>query len=896
MKPRSPVSRAPVASRSRLWHRIGFGAGIALGLAVLGWIAIFSMSALLKDAVVDVYQQTEMETVRSVARSIEYYVNQHLAEATESPLDQNAMEQELFRLFVEPVLLLQNGDAWIYAPDHVVYDQSGDFPERNRGKSMAQIFAIQKEQGAWHYEEMSDAVMNARPGVGWYVWLPEKGREIAAWTPVRVGPYVWTIGLSTPLPEILHSTGVATQLDSTILVSALSTFAMLSLLAVWMIAEIRRLREAMLTSAQKDLSTALSALAELDPSLDLCLRSVIELAGVDAAAFSIRDPVSRTFVTRRSIGPAEILVETPAREAFDSVAPRYMTVEPDSPRAVRLGVVPLAHGSEIAGYLVVGSRRRTALNRYSRTVVEAVAALAAGMVQRVRAEEMLRESEQRFRSVVDTAAEAIVAVDAAGTIVFWNPGAERTFGRKPVEALGMKLESLFAPLPAGGAADPPEEGASLVRREGLRVDGRRFPAELSSARWSGSDGEFTTFIIRDRTDQEQAELEREELEQKLQLAKRMESLGVLAGGVAHDLNNLLAPIVGYTDLLLQDVGEQSDMREHLVMLRDVGERASAVVQDLLTLGRRGSYQMSTVDLNVAVADFLCSSAFAETRMRFPEVAVDHHSASRPLPVNGSRLHLFKAFLNLALNACEAMQNGGVLSVSTSQRRLDDHYIGYETIPAGSYAVVEVRDTGAGIAERDLEHIFEPFFSRKRMGRSGTGLGLAVVYGVMHDHHGWVDVRTQQGAGTTFELWLPLSTASLSEEPREPLALGGTETVMLVEDQPEQRIITSRLLERAGYSVVAVENGRAAIVVLRQRPVDIIVLDMIMEDTFDGLDVYREAVAIKPGQKAIIVSGYAETSRVVEAQRLGAGRFIRKPFRVDTLLLAIREELEKADRR
>ncbi len=889
------VAEHGIQGKRLFFSRVCLVASPVALLIALGWFSVFRVSDVLTDAAVGVYQQTEMEIVRGVARGIEYSVSSKVQGSAPGSLDPDLMEQEMFRLFVDPVLLLKNGDAWIYAPDHVVYDQSSDFPKIYRGKSMAEIFAIQKTLGAFHYEEMTDAVMNARPGVGWYVWLPSKGREIAAWTSARAGPFVWTIGLSTPLPEILESTGVARQLRSTIAGVAFGSLTAMALLAVWILSERRRWRESQLTTAQKDLSMTLSSLHDLDQALGVCLQATRELSGVEAAGFFLNDPQTGKPSLRTSRGPAERLARAVADPARDPSTPSYMRERPAARggRAGKLGVIPLSHGSSVVGYLGVDARGRTPFTRHQRKALEAVAALAAGVILRVRAEDSLRESEQRFRSVVDTAADAIVAVDAAGKVVFWNKGAERTFGRTASDALGMEFESVFAPLDGCETAAPSGQCPFLLRREGVRADGGRFPAEVSSARWAGSNGAFTTYIVRDGSERARAEQAREELEQKLQRAQRMESIGVLAGGVAHDLNNLLTPIVGYTDLLLQDVGEQSDLYEPLVTLRGVGERAGAVVQDLLTLGRKGSYQMSPVDLNEVVADFLASPALAEFRKKFPHVIVEHEPAPQMLSISGSLPHLFKTCLNLVQNACEAMPHGGVLTIGTALRHLGEPHIGYETIAPGAYAVLEFRDTGSGIEKKDLERIFEPFYTKKQMGRCGTGLGLAVVYGVVHDHGGWIDVRTELGKGTRIELWFPFTAATASAEQRKPFELRGTETVMLVEDQPEQRAVTRRLLERAGYVVVAVENGHAAIASLRKQPVDIMVLDMIMEESFDGLDCYREAIAIRPGQKAIIVSGYAETSRVVEAQRLGAGRFVRKPYRVNTLLQAVREELEKA---
>lgn len=207
-------------------------------LILLGWYIVVAQSQNISKTTIAAYQQTQLEIVRSVARSIEVYVAIQVEELGRT--DVSAIEQEIFTKFVAPVQLLENGDAWIYAPDHVVFDLSSDFPAEYRGKSMAEIFLLQVKNGASHYEEMTHAVMQAQEGVGWYIWLPDKGREIAAWTPVNVRGLVWTIGLSTPLPEIMASAGATAQINTAITLMSLGTLLALALLAAWMISTKRR--------------------------------------------------------------------------------------------------------------------------------------------------------------------------------------------------------------------------------------------------------------------------------------------------------------------------------------------------------------------------------------------------------------------------------------------------------------------------------------------------------------------------------------------------------------------------------------------------------------------------------------------------------------------------------
>lgn len=837
---------------------------------VLSWASTARMERAITQSAIEAYQQTEMEIVRGIARGIEAYVEAMLQPGRARPVE--LVEQEVFRRFVDPVRLLSSGDAWIYSPVHVIYEPNSDFPEEYRQRSMAAIFEIQKRKGASHYEEMVDAVMKGRPGTGWYVWLPEKGMEIAAWTPVRVGSYLWSVGVSTPLPEILESTDAGAHIRSSRALMGAATALTAALLAIWALAEARRHRSDALTVAQKDLSLGLGSLPTLDDCLRLCAEAAARLSRADTAGIYLPDPQTGTLSLRCSVRAGHSCVMLPLHMADGEGVSHGGT----------LVTVPVRHGERTLG-LLAASRPEARTPPYALRALEAVAAVLGGAITRRHMEESLREGEERFRSVVDTAPDAIVTADPAQRVAFWSRAAERTFLWKEGEAVGMPLAAFLAPA---------AEEAGSMRREGIRRDGSRFPADVASARWSSYAGVHATYVIRDMSRHESAEREKRELEQKLQRAQRMESLGILAGGVAHDLSNLLAPVVSYAELLFQDVAPDSPLRESLLELRRAGERAGAVVQDLLTLGRRGSYRMAPLDMNAVASEFLSSPVLSEARQRNPGVSVEDRLQPDLPPIAGSAPHLTKALLNLVLNAFEAMPQGGRITLATRGRILEEPLTAYERIEPGSYAVLEVSDTGTGIEGKDLERIFEPFYTKKTMGRSGSGLGLAVVYGVVHDHQGRIDVRTEVGRGSCFSLWFPATGERPEARGGGEPELKGVETVLLVEDQPEQRAVTSRLLERYGYKVRTAVNGRAAVELLRIHPVDILVLDMILEDDFDGLDCWREVLKIRPDQSAVIVSGYAETARVKEVQRLGAGAFLRKPFTLDALAQAMRRELSK----
>jgi len=386
-----------------------------------------------------------------------------------------------------------------------------------------------------------------------------------------------------------------------------------------------------------------------------------------------------------------------------------------------------------------------------------------------------------------------------------------------------------------------------------------------------------------------------ESEKRLARAKKMEAVGTLAGGVAHDLNNILGGLVSYPELLLLQLPENNPLRKSILTIQKSGEKAAAVVQDLLTLARRGVVVTEVVNPNDVIAEYLKSPEHENLQSYHPGVHIETHLEKDALNILGSSTHLSKTVMNLISNAAEAMPEGGKLTVSTEIRYIDRPIRGYDDVKDGDYVVLTVSDTGTGIAPDDIEKIFEPFYTKKKMGRSGTGLGMAVVWGTVKDHNGYIDVQSTEGKGTAFTLYFPVTRKKLPED-KSHLAIesysGNGESILVVDDVEEQRKIASGMLKELGYSVVSVASGEEAVEYLKTNKVDLLVLDMIMDPGMDGLDTYKKILEIHPGQKAIIASGFSETDRVEEVQDLGAGAYIRKPLLLEKIGLAVKKELEK----
>ncbi len=387
---------------------------------------------------------------------------------------------------------------------------------------------------------------------------------------------------------------------------------------------------------------------------------------------------------------------------------------------------------------------------------------------------------------------------------------------------------------------------------------------------------------------------RENVEQ-LRKAQKMEAIGTLAGGVAHDLNNVLSGLISYPELILMDLPADSPMKSSLLAIKKSGERAANIVQDMLTLARRGVAVSEVVDLNDIIRDYLQSPEYERLRQTHPDLTLESSLEPDLLSIAGSPVHLSKTVMNLVSNAAEALIDGGTVTISSENRYIDKPISGYDDIEEGDYVTLTVSDTGIGIAAKDIESIFEPFYTKKAMGRSGTGLGMAVVWGTVKDHKGYIDVQSTEGQGTRFFIYLPACRQPSPRKESRPSIedyRGRAEFLLIVDDIKEQRDIASGILAKLGYRVESVSSGEEAVDYLKTRTADLLILDMIMDPGIDGLETYRRILEIHPAQKAIIASGYSESERVKETQRLGAGAYVKKPYLMEKMAVAVRKELDR----
>ncbi len=523
--------------------------------------------------------------------------------------------------------------------------------------------------------------------------------------------------------------------------------------------------------------------------------------------------------------------------------------------------------------------------------------MAAFFMQRLKKSQLeLSRSNEAARAILNATADQAMLLETDGTIVACNQVLLRDLGKPRQEVIGRDL---FAFIPHHLAVtrramiqEVVETGLPRQFSDesgGRKLENRIFPVFNAAGQTSR-----IVYFAHDYTERWMAEKEKEKLKDQLSRSRKMEALGLLAGGVAHDLNNVLSGIVSYPELILLDLPRESPFRRPILTIQESGQKAAAIVEDLLTLARRGVNKTEVVNLNAIVQEYLGSPECQKLKMFHLEVEVTSDLHPELKNINGSPVHLKKTVMNLVSNAAEAQPDGGRIRIATENRLVENSIRGYDTIRPGEYVVLRVEDQGIGIAPEDMNRIFEPFYTKKVMGRSGTGLGMAVVWGAVQDHRGHINLRSAKGRGTTFEIYFPVTPKKLHDKLGElPMQayLGSNESILVVDDIPEQREIAASILKKLGYSVTTASSGEDALAQMGQRSVDLLVLDMIMEPGMDGLETYQRAIKLHPSQRAVIASGFAEDQRVKKAMALGVTQYIRKPYTLEKIGLAVKAALE-----
>jgi len=527
--------------------------------------------------------------------------------------------------------------------------------------------------------------------------------------------------------------------------------------------------------------------------------------------------------------------------------------------------------------------------------------LMRDITERKQAEEALRESEERFRSVVETAREGIFNIDSKGNIIFCNKAAEEMFGYSFDEIMGKPVTILMPPRLTENYESRMDEVVSMEQAEilrrkaelvGLRKDGTEFPVEHSLSCWETKEGIFYTAILHDIIERKKAEEEKARLEAQLRESHKMEAVGLLAGGIAHDFNNILTAIIGYASLLQMKMKEDDPLRPYLEQILTSSQRAASLTQSLLAFGRKQIINPRPVKAN----DIITKTEKLLVRLIGEDIDLKTILTNEDTTVMADSGQIEQALMNFATNSRDAMPQGGHFMIETQRAVIDDDYVktnGYGK--PGEYMLISISDSGTGMDEKTREKVFEPFFTTKEVGK-GTGLGLSMVYGIVKQHNGYINCYSEPGKGTTFKLYLPMHREAVElQETMEsaPATIGGTETILVAEDDADARKTTRNILENFGYTILEAVDGEDAVRVFKKNrdTVKLLILDVIMPKK-NGKEAYEEIRKLHPRVKALFISGYTANiihKRGILDQNLD---FIMKPVSPTVLLRKVREVLNK----
>ena len=522
--------------------------------------------------------------------------------------------------------------------------------------------------------------------------------------------------------------------------------------------------------------------------------------------------------------------------------------------------------------------------------------------ERKLAEEEVRRSEKMLRKIIDIVPSMIFVKNAEGRFLKVNKMIADSYNMAVEDIVG-KLHSEIHPDQDEVDKMLADDRKAIENGQTVNIPKESYLDSQGNTRWlqtikvpcpASVFGEpVIVGIAIDITDRIHAEDEKNKLQEQVLRSQKMESMGLMAGGVAHDLNNILSGIVGYPELMLKKLRSDSDLRKPLEAIRESGQRAAMVVADLLTVARGSAHIKEVAELNDMAQAYMDSPECEKLKFLHPTVEYKSQLNATPSTIICSPVHIKKCVMNLVTNAAEAILGSGTVVVATHNQNVDGTAHNGQKMDVGEYVVLSVQDTGPGISDKDLEHIFEPFYSKKVMGRSGTGLGLAVVWNTMEDHGGKIVVESSE-KGTCFQLYFPANEGQgrvrLENGKTEEQLAGNGQHILVVDDEQQLRDIASEMLRAMGYGVDSVSSGELALEFMKENSVDLVVMDMLMEPGMNGRQTYEEMLKLYPKQNAIIVSGFSKSDDVKAALQLGAGGFIKKPYSVAQLGRTVKEAL------
>jgi len=513
-------------------------------------------------------------------------------------------------------------------------------------------------------------------------------------------------------------------------------------------------------------------------------------------------------------------------------------------------------------------------------------------------EEALRESEEKYRTLYDSSRDAIMILSTDKVFLNGNPACVKMFGcRDEDEFISLTPTALSPEYQMDGALSVEksqkmisiamEQGSHFFEWKHKRVNGEEFYARVLLASIKLSGKKILQATVRDIT-------EHKKLEAQLRQSQKMEAIGILAGGVAHDFNNILTTIIGNAELALMNVIKDKSLRKGIKEIKKAGERAVSLTRQLLAFSRKQIVQPKILDINELLTDM--------EKMLGRLIGEDIEMLTIPAPalwqVEIDPGQIEQVIMNLAINAKDAMPCGGKLTIETANADLDENYShehGIEEKKSGRYVMLAVSDTGIGMDKETHEHIFEPFFTTKKVGK-GTGLGLATVYGIVKQNNGFIWVYSEPKQGAIFKVYLPEVKKDADPEKKEKksvVKLNGSETVLIVEDDGLLRNLTQNTLQRYGYKVLDAENGEDAIRVCKEYDgrIDLMITDVVMPK-IGGREAAKRLLPLYPQMKVIYMSGYTDDAIVHHGVLEPGLNFLEKPFTPKGLARKVREVLNQ----
>jgi PAS domain S-box-containing protein len=762
-------------------------------MVILLWAGVIDYHDRRADAMLTAWTDLEMEIVRQSARTAEEWLRHRIQF---EGMDLETAEREILKKFIEPIRLLKNGDAWIYNKDHVVFDQSSDFPDSYRGKTIRQIFDMQYEKGAYNYTGLCEGVMNATEGTGWYVWLPEKGREFVAWTSVRTGEDTWTIGLSTPESEILEHLGINVQFRREIV--AVGIITVLFLAISFLTIQKQRKDQLSLTILEQTVNSRTASLVAANTALDI---KINDLGLTEQALKEARDGLEmrvkeRTFELEKAnnLLKEEIAIRVETESALKESREKYETLFNNAQVGLYRnnlsdGKVLECNGklSQLLGYddkqelldsykaaehyvdsgvrehfLSLLHRDGHVKNFEARFTIRdgsirwfcfsgkifpelgAIEGVLTDITEKKQAEELLQKSRLMLQSVFDGISEPLIMLDCRYCIKMLNQAALAYYQiEDSKEAIGKPCyEGLVANSEICAGCDI----LCAVRNN------RKKTFDKNSLIYPGKIMQVVIYPLCNEPDSNAGGAiirlsdvtEARKSEEQLIRTNRLSSLAQLSAGIAHEIRNPLSSISLFTDILC-DAEKFARTEQEYEILREIKDnihRISGIIKKILDFARAPHEAKCATDINRIIRDTVL---LWDLKARQSNVHIVINLLENLPPIFGDELQLQQVFHNLVINALEAMENGGVLTLTTT--------VGISSLIKYRQVLnITVSDTGSGILAEDIENIFNPFFTTKL---TGTGLGLAIIHKIIETHGGVVSVKSLLGEGTTFFLEFPV---------------------------------------------------------------------------------------------------------------------------------------------